>query len=376
MKGLDRSYEKDQFVQSWIKGLSDRTKENYLNEFKKWLDFIQMSPSEQIQKRVKDLTTQDLTERLYFENQFRGFKESLEKTGKYRPDSVKTLLRTVASFFSRNGLPLALKTGDWSSTQTQQVTTRMKLSKESVKSLYAHGNLRDRSLLLVLAQSGFSEVDVSNLKIEQLKGIYENPETEHYFIEKPREKTGIIQATCLSYEAVHDIKAMLSERGNPQSGYLFVSQTKGKGEQLETRTINEAIKSLAVKAFGEEKAKDFKTKALRSFYNSALLRADLKPECKDLMMGHERQSARKYYDYDEQMIKETYIKAFEFLSINGTQTREDVKKLTEKMTFLETRYEHQETIINEQRKAIEELLKTQRLIMSKMDFLKKGEPHD
>jgi hypothetical protein len=373
MKGLDRSYEKDQYVQTWIKGLSDRTKENYLNEFARWLDFIKLSPTEQIKKRVKDLTTQDLTERLYFENQFRGFKESLEKTGKYRPDTVKTLLRTVASFFSRNGLPLALKTGDWSSTQTQQVTTRMKLSKDNIKSLYAHGNLRDRSLLLVLAQSGFSEVDVSNLKIEQLKGLYENPETEHYFIEKPREKTGIIQATCLSYEAVHDIKAMLSERGNPQTGYLFVSQTKGKGEQLETRTINEAMKTLAEKAFGAEKAKDFKTKALRSFYNSALLRADLKEECKDLMMGHERQSARKYYDYDEQMIKESYTKAFEFLSINGTQTREDVKKLTEKMTFLETRYEHQETIINEQRKAIEELLKTQREIMSKMDILKKGD---
>jgi hypothetical protein len=373
MKGLDRSYEKDQFVQSWIKGLSDRTKENYLNEFKKWLDFCKMSPTEQIKRRMQNLTSQDLTERLYFENQFRGFKENLEKTGKYRPDSVKTLLRTVASFFSRNGLPLALKTGDWSSTQTQQVTTRMKLSKDNIKSLYAHGNLRDRSLLLVLAQSGFSEVDVSNLKIEQLKGLYENPETEHYFIEKPREKTGIVQATCLSYEAVHDIKAMLSERGNPQSGYLFVSQTKGKGEQLETRTINEAMKSLAEKAFGAEKAKDFKTKALRSFYNSALLRADIKPECKDLMMGHERQSARKYYDYDEQMIKESYTKAFEFLSINGTQTREDVKKLTEKMTFLETRYEHQETIINEQRKAIEELLKTQREIMSKMDILKKGD---
>lgn len=328
MKGLDRSYEKDQYVQTWIKGLSDRTKENYLNEFRAWLDFCKMSPSEQIQKRVKDLTTQDLTERLYFENQFRGFKEFLEKQGKYKPDTVKTLLRTVASFFSRNGLPLALKTGDWASTQTQQVTTRIKLTKENVKSLYAHGNLRDRALLLVLAQSGFSEVDVSNLKIEQLKDIYEQPETEHYFIEKPREKTGIIQATCLSYEAIHDIKAMLSERGNPQNGYLFVSQTKGKGEQLETRTINEAMKSLAEKAG----IRDFKTKALRSFYNSALLRADLKEECKDLMMGHERASARKSYDYDEAMIIESYQKAFEYLTINGVQTRQDIVRLKEEFT--------------------------------------------
>jgi len=352
MSKVDRSYEKDQYVQTWIKGLSDRTKENYLNEFKRWLDFIQMSPIEQIQKRVKDLTSQNLTERLYFENQFRGFKEFLEKQDKYKPDSVKTLLRTVASFFSRNGLPLALKTGDWASTQTQQVTTRMKLTKENVKSLYAHGNLRDRALLLVLSQSGFSEIDVSNLKIEQLRGIYEQPETEHFYLEKPREKTGIVQATCLSYEAVHDIKAMLQERGNPLEGYLFVSQTKGKGEQLETRTINEAMKTLAEKAFGSEKVKDFKTKTLRSFYNSALLRADLKEECKDLMMGHERKSARGHYDYDETMIIESYQKAFEYLTINGVQTRQDIVKLKEE--FSATKSELAQ-LIADQQKQIEEL---------------------
>lgn len=73
-------------------------------------------------------------------------------------------------------------------TQQQPVIQRMKLDRDEVKAMYSHGNLRDRALLLVLAQSGFSEVDVSCLRIEELKGLYENPETEHYFIEKPREK--------------------------------------------------------------------------------------------------------------------------------------------------------------------------------------------
>jgi hypothetical protein len=201
--------------------------------------------------------------------------------------------------------------------------------------MYSHGNLRDRALLLVLAQSGFSEVDVSNLKIEALKGIYEQPETEHYFLEKPREKTGETQATCLSYEAVHDISAMLQERGNPAEGYLFVSTTKGKGEKLEVRTIHKAIKGLAEKAFGAERGKEFKTKALRSFYNSALLRADIKSEVKDLMMGHARQSARKHYDYDEATIKEAYQRAFEHLSINGIQTRIDIKRMMDALKNVE-----------------------------------------
>src|SRR3990170_2544937 len=333
-KILDKPYEQDEFFKKWLVGLSPRTKENYTTEYHEWHVFVDMTPTEQIRKRMHDLTTEDLSQRLFFEDKFRAYKEYLEKRGDLKPVSVKTQLRTVASFFSRNGLPLALKRGDWESTQQQQVIQHWKVTKEDVKALYSHGNLRDRALLLVLAQSGFSEIDVSNLKIESLKGIYEHSETEHYFIEKPREKSGEIQATCLSYEAVHDIKAMLLERGNPAEGYLFVSTTKGKGDRLEVRTINTAMKGLAEKTFGAEKAKDFKTKALRSFYNSALLRAEIQGEVKDLMMGHARQSARKHYDYDEVTIKEAYARAFEYLSINGLQVRADLKKVMDTLKGL------------------------------------------
>jgi hypothetical protein len=333
-KILDKPYEKDEYFKKWLVGLSPRTKENYSNEFHDWYIFIGMTPTEQIKKRMHDLTTENLSERLFFENKFRAYKEYLEKRGGRKPLSVKTMLRTVASFFSRNGLPLNLKRGDWESTLEQPVIQRWKITKEEVRAMYSHGNPRDRALLLVLAQSGFSEVDVSNLKIENLKGIYEQTETEHYFLEKPREKTGEIQATCLSYEAIHDISAMLQERENPTEGYLFVSMTKGKGDKLEVRTIHKAIKGLAEKAFGAEKAKEFKTRALRSFYNSALLRADIKSEVKDLMMGHARQSARKHYDYDEITIKEAYQRAFEYLSINGLQVRADLKKVMDALKSL------------------------------------------
>jgi integrase len=255
----------------------------------------------------------------------------------------------VASFFSRNGLRLNLKRGDWESTQKQEVVQKSKTTKEDVKSMYSHGNLRDRALLLVLAQSGFSEVDVSSFKIENLKGLYTSPETEHFVVEKPREKTGEMQATCFSYEAMHDIGAMLQERGNPSEGYLFVSTTKGKDDKLEVRSINTAMKNLAEKAFGAEKAKEFKTKSFRSFYNSALLRAGIQPqELKDLMMGHQRRGARKKYDYDEITIKEAYQRAFEHLSINGMQTRSDIAKLKE--DFIKTKSQFMDMLAEEKQK--------------------------
>jgi integrase len=322
----------NKYIDNWLAGLADRTKENYLRTFPQWCEFVQMSPSEQIEKRLKDTASTDLTQRTFFERQFRAYKEHLEKEGKLSAISIKTLLTHVASFFSRNGLPLNLKRGDWESTLETKVIHRFSLSRDDVKALYTHAALRDKALLLVLAQSGFSEVDVCALKIEDIQGLFDMQPTEHYFIEKPREKTNIIQATCISYEALHDIRAMLAERGKPESGFLFVSGTYGQGAQVTTRTINEAMKAIAERTFEAEKAKKFKTKALRSFYNSALLRANIQPqELKDVMMGHGRKGARKNYDYDSATIKQAYAQVFEHLTINGVQSRADIAQLNKQI---------------------------------------------
>ena len=348
-----KPYEKDEFFKKWLVGLSERTKENYTNKIGEWIVFVGMSPTEQIKKRMHDLTTQNIAERTFFEDQFGAYKEYLEARGNLKSLAVKTALIPVASFFSRNGLPLNLKRGDWETTLKHEVVRKSKTTKEDVKSMYSHGNTRDRPLLLVLAQSGFSEVDVSSFRIEHLKGLHSAPETEHFVVEKPREKTGEMQATCFSYEALHDIRIMLQERGNPSEGYLFVSTTKGKDDKLEVRSINAAMKKLANNALGKDKAKDFKTKSLRSFYNSALLRAGIQPqELKDLLMGHQRRGARKKYDYDEITVKEAYQRAFEYLSINGLQTRTDIANLKEE--FTKTKSQFMDMLTEERQKSEEE----------------------
>ena len=326
---LDHSYAKDEFVQKWLVGLAEKTKRNYVFGFKNWLDFIDMTPNAQIKQRIQDTISQDLTQRTHFENEWRRYKEYLVKKGDLSDSSIKTMLKIVASFFSRNSLHLQLKRGDWTLSTIQGAIKKKWIpTNQEIRRLYSHANLRDRSLLLALYHSGFSEIDVANLKIEDLKGLYENPETEHYFIEKPREKTGHIQATCLSFECVHDLKAMLQERDNPTEGFFFVSTTKEKGSKLKVRAIHEAMKGLVQKTFGEKKAKEFKTKNLRSAYNSALLRAEIQPqEIKDVFMGHKRHGARAHYAYDEITIKEAYAKAFQYLTINGIQSRKDIEEL-------------------------------------------------
>jgi len=349
----DYGFMEDKYVKSWLAGLAAKSQSNYRKQFGEILAFIRMSPMEMIEKRVRDLTSQDLSERQFFELKFREFKAHLEET-KPTHSSVLAYLKCYASFFARNGVRLNLRRGDWESTKPQKIIRHYTPTLEEVKRLYTHADVRDKALLLTLSQSGFSEIDAASFDIEDLPKLHETPETEHYFIEKPREKTNIIQATCISSEAIHDLKEYLVERGSPKSGPLFTVETFGKGERMTVRAVNAAMKVLFAKTFGAERAKEFQTKSLRSFYNSALLRANIQPqELKDVMMGHERASARKNYAYDEQTIREAYAHAFPFLSINGIQVRNDFAKFK---GDINTTVAQLSNVISEQQGRIEKMM--------------------
>jgi hypothetical protein len=332
---------KDEYIIKWLTGLSEGTLRCYVKEFEEVLAFLGMTPKEIIQKRMTDLISTNPEEKLFFEGKWRQYKAYLEAQGVYSDPTIHNKVKIYASFFSRilgkrNGLSLAK--GEWDSTQKQSFSTpKFKVNKAMVKDLYAHASLRDKCLLLALAQSGFSEIDINELKVEHIQGLENLAVNEHVFIFKPRNKTNHVQATCLSFEFIHDLKLLLSERKQTQ-GFIFTSQTVGKekgvneGLPIETRQINLAMKNLAEKTLGTEKAKEFKTKALRSFYNGALTSLDITQEVKDLMMGHTRGGARNNYECFEDTVKKAYSSIFEQqLSINGIQVKEDIKTLKAEM---------------------------------------------
>jgi len=356
-------WKQEPYAKSWLSKVSKRTQENYSATFPKWLAFIKMSPTEQIEKRVRDLQSGDLRERCWFEDKVIEYKNFLATQG-YRAVTVHSYLISVQSFFSKNRLKLQFSRGDLKVEVSQKVIEQKWVPTNiEIRVVYGQANVRDRALLLALYQSGFSEIDVASLNIEDLNDIYEHK--QHLFIEKKREKTNIIQATCISAEAVHDLKSMLRERGSPKEGALFVSQ---KGQRLTTRFINEAMKKLAQKAYPDKK---FKTKSLRSAYNSALLRASIQPqELKDLLMGHKRAGARSHYAYDKITILEAYEKAFKYLSINsGTQVKKDLEDLKD---YLEKRIEEQAIIIRKQQETIESMQNAIRDLLAKQGKITKS----
>ncbi len=325
----NKEWQKDPFVIEWLSKVGKRTQKNYKERYPKWLAFIQMSPTEQFQKRVKDLQSTNPKVRGFFEDKVVEFKNALVAQN-YKASTVQCTLTPVLSFFSAHRVPLRFKRGELK----VEVKAEDKVVKEwipdnqQMKQIYQHGDARDRALLLVLYQSGFSETDVSSLNIEDLPKI---TETEgHYPITMYREKTNVLQRTCISEECVHDIKAMLEERGNPTKGALFISQ---KGKRLTVRFINDAIKTMVEKTYGEEQAEKFKTKSLRDAYNDALLRAKLTQEIKDTLFGHKRKGARSKYAVSQATIIDAYNTAFQFMTVNhGTQARKDIETMRSQVT--------------------------------------------
>ena len=134
------------------------------------------TPTEIIDSRLQHLTTTDLKKRRYWEMQVVKFKNHLQGRN-LRMATVKGYIRTVQSFFSKNGVKLQFSRGELKiePSEKDKVFKEWIPSNEEVRLLYRMANnARDRAILLTLYQSGFSEVDVASMKIEDFSFYDDN----------------------------------------------------------------------------------------------------------------------------------------------------------------------------------------------------------
>lgn len=316
----------DKYVQNWFEILgNERTIRNYKREFPKFLAWVRKNteyktPTEIIDSRLEHLTTKDLLLRRFWEQQVIKYKNSWEEKD-LRMATIHGYIRTVQSFFSKNGVSLSFSRGELriNPSEADKVAVEWIPSNEEVRLIYRLcENARDRAILLTLYQSGFSEVDVANMKIQEFpfyteSGEWQIPSTSDLYHKRRREKTNEWQQTCISREALEEIRIMLQSRGFPKEGWLFVSF---RDQQLGVRFINEMLKGVVTKGFNG-KAEQWKTKHLRDAFMNGLLQAKVTQELKDSMVGHKRQGARDDYAITELTVKTAYESAFKFLTVNG-----------------------------------------------------------
>ena len=332
MKKKTFDWEQDPYAQKWLENLgTDTTREGYRPIFDDWVAFIGMTPTEQIKRRIENLQSNDPTERGQFEDKVKDYVRTLVTRG-YGQGTVHRYTTVVMSFFAHNRLHLKFSRGELSQLvkPTDRVIKKWTPNNNEVRAIYHFtDSARDRAILLMMYQSGLNEADICELNIEDLQGLTED---ENYYIEKYRAKTDELTQTCVSLEAVHELRVYLRQRGSVQpKDPLFVTS---KGNRIDNRTIAESFKAIVEKAC-PEKANLWQTKNLRSSYNDALLRAGIVQEVKDVMMGHKRQGARGAYTCSEATVRSAYNEAFKYLSINGgQQARKDFERIEQSMTSL------------------------------------------
>lgn len=305
-----------------------------------------------------------MIKRRHWEQQVIKYKNDLEQKN-LRMATIKGHIRTVMSFFSKNGVKLNFSRGELkiNPSEKDKVDTEWIPDNGTVRILYRLcESARDRAVLLTLYQSGFSEVDAGSMQIEDFpfyddSGNWTVSSTEDLYHKRRREKTNQWQQTCISREALEEIRIMLQSRGFPKSGYLFVSF---RGEQLGVRGINDMLKAVVQKGFNG-KAKDWKTKHLRDAFMNGVLQAKTPQEVKDVMVGHMRQGARNDYAITELTIRTSYSEAFKYLTINGYGTQS--RKLEELQKKQEEDKQHLETKMNEDRNALMDVIKDMRQTM-------------
>jgi hypothetical protein len=102
----------DKAIKVWTEtNLGKTSAKSYIGRIAQWIDFIQMSPSEQIKKRISDLQSKNPKERDFFEMKVLEFKSELE-TKNYKTASIHNLLVPVQSFFSAHRVTLRFRRGE------------------------------------------------------------------------------------------------------------------------------------------------------------------------------------------------------------------------------------------------------------------------
>jgi len=173
-KAKIQPWKNDSAIVEWFTKIGNkRTIKNYSNEFPKFLEFVKANSqyktrSEILDARRKQVRSEDVKERRVFEDLVIAFKQSLEGKDK-KISTVRSYLRTVMSFFAKHHVPLVFSRNELKiePCEKDKVIKEWIPTNEEVRVLYrtAHDS-RDRALLLMLYQSGFSEVDVEAMNIE------------------------------------------------------------------------------------------------------------------------------------------------------------------------------------------------------------------
>jgi len=358
----EHDFESDEAFKYVMERLSsDSSKKSYRYHLPYFFQFVDMMPTEIIERRAQDRRRDVLdTERRFFENKAEAFKAKMVSLD-YSGGTIINYIGAVCGFFSNYDKALSLDMDrDFWKTEESQERKAIRRRKDpptntEIKKMYAVADRKTRIALLFGYQCGLAPTDVIKLTWANLNIDYENEEREFIPVDHTRNKTGEQGTIIINPDLLRILKGEWVEQGRPDEGHIL----NYRGEPIKhSYRLNQWINEYAVKALGEERAKEVRFKDLRDSFNNTIKNTPgIIQEFADRLMGHSVAGARgSYFVGDAELI--LYREIFERLTVNGWLYREKAEG-----------YEELSSEIDQLREALSQVEKENTAYKTRLDNL-------
>jgi integrase len=325
----------DKIIKRWLSGkrATEETTKSYLQSMHFFTDFVGKAPDELITEAEEE---EESGKRMRLREVFSyllDFREDQEKK-RLAPKTIATRMAAVMSFYDYYNIQLPTLPKSLQKAKTQMKRKAIP-TKEDIREVLKHANLRDRTIALVGVSSGLSVIDIASLKISDFKNGYD-PETGITTLHIVRTKTQYEFYTFLSPEASKAVLDYLDwrnhqgecEKVTSDNGYLFISDCiqeiyrTTKKEEYRKMSRNAILKKY--RALNKDAGKDagfneynvVRSHNMRRFLNSTLLANSASIFFTDFILGHELDQTREaYFRADPASLKAEYSKYIPYITI-------------------------------------------------------------
>jgi len=327
------------------KNLAEGTRGTYRVSAEDFKGFVGLSLSEIIDKAEEEEESGIRLRKRSVNKYLIGYKAYLEGKN-YAPGTLNNKMAAILSFFQAFDIQVPqinLPKGDIS----LEKNFKKPPTRKQIQTMISVANARDRALIYFLALSGTASNEARNLtvrrfldaageaigkKISDLDKLFEYEDeilNEILTLTMVRQKVNYRYQTFVPPEASYAIISYLKERNfnrNPDrhvkdiDGPLFITKA---GDPMSRTGVGTAIKRVGKLAGFESESGSFcfwRPHSLRKYFISAISNHLGDHVMADYLVGHKISDVRRaYWIMDSEVLKERYLKALPYLSINGVK---------------------------------------------------------
>jgi integrase len=277
------------------------------------------------------------------ENKVMEFKQWMktQKTPQGKPysdNTIKTIIKTVMSFFQSNRTPLQLITSEKRKLNEKAKRTNQdyELTNETISKMALVGDLREKYILLLGKSFGLRVSDFTKLTYEKFKSIDLDQEPPIYIGETQTEKEGVNAYPFIDSDALPIVKAYLE--------YLNPKKDKPNNEKIITiqnEELSTILQILAKKANINLGGKRLRFHCLRKYLITNISIGTSESKWKQIIG---KANPEEPY-VNTTGLREIYLKAMERTTCINTNGNGKVSKLSEELTEAINKINRHETTI-------------------------------